>query len=269
MSKKSTNLQSEPVFQRKKPVDFFKRGIFSISKWQHLHKKNRKERHQYVFIINCQKRKIAITREWLWNKSGKFWKNVRFYVKVVEWCLYFFWFWFVFFLEMGRSRSNSPRRRDRDRDIRDRDRERHRERRRRRSRERSRERRRVSDDRDHRRRRSYTRSRSRSFDRERSYERQRKAPTAERPQITAADLEGKSQDEQDMLKTMGFCNFDTTKGKKVEGNDVGAVHVILKRKYRQYMNRKGGFNRPLDFVAWFYWNFSIVINFYEYLNVST
>ncbi|KAB7506402.1 U4/U6.U5 small nuclear ribonucleoprotein [Armadillidium nasatum] len=37
--------------------------------------------------------------------------------------------------------------------------------------------------------------------------------------------------------------------KKVEGNDVGAVHVIMKRKYRQYMNRKGGFNRPLDFVA--------------------
>lgn len=52
-----------------------------------------------------------------------------------------------------------------------------------------------------------------------------------------------------MLKTMGFCNFDTTKNRKVEGNDVGEVHVILKRKYRQYMNRKGGFNRPLDFVA--------------------
>lgn len=67
--------------------------------------------------------------------------------------------------------------------------------------------------------------------------------------MTAADLEGKSPDEQEMMRMMGFCNFDTTKGKKVEGNDVGAVHVILKRKYRQYMNRKGGFNRPLDFVA--------------------
>lgn len=151
---------------------------------------------------------------------------------------------------MGRSRSNSPRRRDRDRDIRERDRERHRERRRRRSRDRSRERRRVSGERDHRRRRSYTRSRSRSYERDRSYDRQKnKAQTSERPAITAADLEGKSQDEQDMLKLMGFCNFDTTKGKKVDGNDVGAVHVILKRKYRQYMNRKGGFNRPLDFVA--------------------
>lgn len=67
--------------------------------------------------------------------------------------------------------------------------------------------------------------------------------------LTEADLQGKTPDEQFMMKTMGFCGFDTTKGKKVEGNDAGAVHVILKRKYRQYMNRKGGFNRPLDFVA--------------------
>jgi hypothetical protein len=35
---------------------------------------------------------------------------------------------------------------------------------------------------------------------------------------------------------------------KVTGNANGAVHVAVKRKYRQYMNRKGGFNRPLDFV---------------------
>ena len=37
---------------------------------------------------------------------------------------------------------------------------------------------------------------------------------------------------------------------KVTGNANGAVHVAVKRKYRQYMNRKGGFNRPLDFVHW-------------------
>jgi U4/U6.U5 tri-snRNP-associated protein 3 len=67
--------------------------------------------------------------------------------------------------------------------------------------------------------------------------------------ITEADLQGKTPEEQQMMRIMGFCGFDTTKGKKVEGNDAGAVHVILKRKYRQYMNRKGGFNRPLDFVA--------------------
>lgn len=31
---------------------------------------------------------------------------------------------------------------------------------------------------------------------------------------------------------MGFSGFNTTKGKKVEGNNAGEVHVILKRKYR-------------------------------------
>lgn len=62
-------------------------------------------------------------------------------------------------------------------------------------------------------------------------------------------MQGKTDDEKEMLRVMGFGTFDTTKGKKVEGNNQGDVHVILKRKYRQYMNRKGGFNRPLDFVA--------------------
>jgi len=52
-----------------------------------------------------------------------------------------------------------------------------------------------------------------------------------------------------MLKIMGFVGFDSTKGKKVPGNDVSAVHIVPKRKYRQYMNRKGGFNRPLDYVG--------------------
>lgn len=152
----------------------------------------------------------------------------------------------------SRSKSPSSRRRDRERD-RDRDRERERERdrerhRRKRSRDRSRDRER-SRDRDRRRHsndresyRRYSRSRSRSLDK-------RSKTVTERPVVTAADLEGKSPDEQEMMKLMGFCSFDTTKGKKVEGNDVGDVHVILKRKYRQYMNRKGGFNRPLDFVA--------------------
>uniref|UniRef100_A0A8D8V179 U4/U6.U5 small nuclear ribonucleoprotein 27 kDa protein n=1 Tax=Cacopsylla melanoneura TaxID=428564 RepID=A0A8D8V179_9HEMI len=72
---------------------------------------------------------------------------------------------------------------------------------------------------------------------------------APRPKVTEADLKDKTPDEQEMMKAMGFCGFDSTKGKKVDNNDSGAVHVILKRKYRQYMNRKGGFNRPLDFVA--------------------
>ena len=66
--------------------------------------------------------------------------------------------------------------------------------------------------------------------------------------LTEKDFQGKSQEEIEMMKVMGFGSFDSSKGKKVKGNNVGDVHVVLKRKYRQYMNRKGGFNRPLDFV---------------------
>lgn len=58
-----------------------------------------------------------------------------------------------------------------------------------------------------------------------------------------------NEEEKEMAKLLGFSKFDTTKGKKVPGNEVGAVRVIKKRRYRQYMNRKGGFNRPLDKVA--------------------
>jgi U4/U6.U5 tri-snRNP-associated protein 3 len=63
-------------------------------------------------------------------------------------------------------------------------------------------------------------------------------------------LEGKSQEEIDMLTVMGFSGFDSTKNKHVEGAaNASALNVQEKRRYRQYMNRKGGFNRPLDPVA--------------------
>lgn len=122
-----------------------------------------------------------------------------------------------------------------------------------RSQDRIREHRERDRERDQRQRDYRRRSRSRSYERDRTREKSpmpspsRRAHT--KPMVSVADLEGKTPEEQEMLKTMGFCGFDTTKGKKVEGNNVGEVHVILKRKYRQYMNRKGGFNRPLDFVA--------------------
>lgn len=145
-------------------------------------------------------------------------------------------------------RSPSPRRRDDRRrdDRRDRDRDRERRRPRTRSRSRSLDRRRRSPDR--RRSPSPRRRRSQSPIPSTSFVKQKKS-FAERPIITPADLEGKTPEEQEMLKVMGFCGFDTTKGKKVDDNVEGDVHVVLKRKYRQYMNRKGGFNRPLDFVA--------------------
>lgn len=48
----------------------------------------------------------------------------------------------------------------------------------------------------------------------------------------------------EMKRIMGFSGFDTTTGKK--HGDVGQVYKQKKTKYRQYMNRPGGFNRPLD-----------------------
>jgi U4/U6.U5 tri-snRNP-associated protein 3 len=51
-----------------------------------------------------------------------------------------------------------------------------------------------------------------------------------------------------MAAMMGFAGFGTTKGTHVTGNAAAsAVAKAEKRvEYRQYMNRKGGFNRPLD-----------------------
>uniref|UniRef100_A0A023FE30 U4/U6.U5 small nuclear ribonucleoprotein 27 kDa protein n=1 Tax=Amblyomma cajennense TaxID=34607 RepID=A0A023FE30_AMBCJ len=173
---------------------------------------------------------------------------------------------------MGRSRSRSPLRRDRDRGrsrsrerdaLRDPQRDRDLDRDRRLPRERHRSRSRSLSprlrNRSPRRRRSRSpRRRSRSpRRRSRSRERKEKVETPgalpkfllERPPITAKDLEGKTEEEKEMIKMMGFATFDSSKGKHIPGNNVGAVHVIHKRKYRQYMNRKGGFNRPLDYVV--------------------
>ena len=44
-----------------------------------------------------------------------------------------------------------------------------------------------------------------------------------------------------MDKVVYFYNFKLSF--QVQGNNVGKVHTVVKRKYRQYMNRKGGFNR--------------------------
>ena len=55
-------------------------------------------------------------------------------------------------------------------------------------------------------------------------------------------------DEDALLRrTMGFVAFNTTKNKKIPGNDKNyGVRKDKKTKYRQYMNRQGGFNRPLS-----------------------
>jgi U4/U6.U5 tri-snRNP-associated protein 3 len=153
-------------------------------------------------------------------------------------------------LEMGRSRSRSrERKRDRERD---RDRERRHDR-----------------DRDRKHKREASRSRS-------PHRRRGSSPSPRldyltlgnvKPKLLAsgagsvsdkapivldpAQLEGKSPEEIEMMKIMGFGGFDTTKGKHVEDGSANAyaVNIQQKRKYRQYMNRKGGFNKPLDPVA--------------------
>lgn len=59
--------------------------------------------------------------------------------------------------------------------------------------------------------------------------------------------------EQDLMRALGFGGFDSTKGKQIVDNKagaaVGAVAKHKKRVYRQYMNRRGGFNRPLQKIA--------------------
>jgi len=68
-------------------------------------------------------------------------------------------------------------------------------------------------------------------------------------EVDDEELEGLDEEEQ-MQKLLGFGGFDTTKGKKIQDNHdslaKGSAAKNKARKYRQYMNRKGGFNKPLD-----------------------
>lgn len=58
------------------------------------------------------------------------------------------------------------------------------------------------------------------------------------------DDEDRDEDE-DILSILGIQGFGTTKGKQVTDNSNGGVNKNKKRVYRQYMNRKGGFNQLL------------------------
>ena len=65
-----------------------------------------------------------------------------------------------------------------------------------------------------------------------------------------AGVEGEAaetnEDEMEMMKMLGIpTGFDSTKGKPVPGADVSGVRAVTMRQPRQYMNRRGGFNRPL------------------------
>lgn len=49
------------------------------------------------------------------------------------------------------------------------------------------------------------------------------------------------------MRAMGLpVGFGSTKGKSVPDGNVAYANIKSDRKYRQYMNRKGGFARPLE-----------------------
>jgi U4/U6.U5 tri-snRNP-associated protein 3 len=59
--------------------------------------------------------------------------------------------------------------------------------------------------------------------------------------------EDEDEDQAAIRKIMGFGKFKSTKNTKVPGNDKNyGVRKEKKTEYRQYMNRTGGFNRPLS-----------------------
>ncbi|KAI0016988.1 hypothetical protein F4780DRAFT_629144 [Xylariomycetidae sp. FL0641] len=73
--------------------------------------------------------------------------------------------------------------------------------------------------------------------------------STETPEVDAMDEDDDLEVDEDMSAMqamMGFGGFGTTKGTHVIGNNAGAVRKEKKTEYRQYMNRVGGFNRPLS-----------------------
>ena len=67
------------------------------------------------------------------------------------------------------------------------------------------------------------------------------------PSDGAPEENGEEDEEAMMMRMMGFSGFNTTQGQHVddEFSNASAVQKNTKRQARQYMNRKGGFNRPL------------------------
>ncbi|KAK7177640.1 hypothetical protein PSPO01_16312 [Paraphaeosphaeria sporulosa] len=59
--------------------------------------------------------------------------------------------------------------------------------------------------------------------------------------------EGMDDDTWEMAQVVGFARLKSTKNTKVPGNDKNyGVRREKKMEARQYMNRQGGFNRPLS-----------------------
>ena len=100
--------------------------------------------------------------------------------------------------------------------------------------------------------RDYDRARGREQNYETPYQKEaRKLKEAQRKEKVLK--EGVENEEEEMMKMMGFGGFDSTKEKAVKTNqnvkETTGSYKPKERKYRQYMNRKGGFNRPLDKIG--------------------
>ncbi|KAJ1612393.1 hypothetical protein OJ253_632 [Cryptosporidium canis] len=64
-------------------------------------------------------------------------------------------------------------------------------------------------------------------------------------QCCSVDIGSKSESE--LLKEMfGISQFETSKNKSHSTTSLSGFNAKSRRKYRQYMNRSGGFNRPLS-----------------------
>eukprot|EP00931_Biecheleriopsis_adriatica_P009672 TRINITY_DN110741_c0_g1_i1.p1 TRINITY_DN110741_c0_g1~~TRINITY_DN110741_c0_g1_i1.p1 ORF type:complete len:162 (+),score=31.27 TRINITY_DN110741_c0_g1_i1:60-488(+) len=106
------------------------------------------------------------------------------------------------------------------------------------------------------------RSRSRGRSKERRKDRSPERKPAPKRGKSDSDSDSKSSDDEEEMKEfllstdmpedqmlskmMGFSAFDSSKGKDHGSSDLSDVKRATKRQYRQYMNRRGGFNRPLD-----------------------
>jgi len=77
-------------------------------------------------------------------------------------------------------------------------------------------------------------------------ERKKKAPPPA-PEEAADPLDPAAEAEAEMMKMMGFGGFNSTQGQHVEDpfSNASAIYKKTTRRARQYMNRPGGFNRPL------------------------
>ncbi|KAH0480226.1 MAG: hypothetical protein KVP17_000904 [Porospora cf. gigantea B] len=96
--------------------------------------------------------------------------------------------------------------------------------------------------------------RQRSDDRDDSFRSRYCASTPVPRELPAREVPGPEREvsseavdeEMDVAAVMGFEDFDTTKNKDHSASDLSGVNRKSKRKYRQFMNRQGGFNRPLS-----------------------